>query len=656
MSADLSQEELLFTVKKLEEENRDLIHKTKTLSEDLDRYRLLVDNASDLIHSVTPRGKFLYTNQAWRDTLGYTDDEIRRLSLMEIVEQNCKGKCENIFMRLINGEKIDRNTTCFLTRDGDRVIVEGRCTTHFEDGKPLCMTGIFRNLTEQTRSELALLESEKKYNDLFENSSDLIQIVNPNGQLLYVNHAWRKTFGYNEDEIADLSIFDLIATDCQDHCKATFQQIISSPKLHCFKTVFMAKDGSKIFIEGNGTCTFENGKPIVTQCIFQDVTEKKKLEEELIKVQKLESLGVLAGGIAHDFNNLLTAILGNISMAKMTANPREIISEYLDKTEKATIRAQKLTKQLLTFSRGGTPIKKFTTLPELIQESTSFVLRGSKSRCSYHFAEDLWAVEADEGQLGQVAQNLIINAHEAMPDGGTITIKAANRIIGPNEIIPLTPGKYVELIVKDQGTGIPSEHLFRIFDPYFSSKSTGSGLGLAISYSIIKNHGGLITVNSKPDHGAVFTILLPATMKTAPKTQHRDTLQKINGKRKLKILLMDDNNIVQDVTTSMLTLLGCDVIQAWHGEEALGLYQEAHRNGDHIDMVIMDLTIPGGMGGKEAISALRSFDPKAKAVVASGYADDPIMANYEEYGFVGVLTKPFKVEDLNNIIAAILHQ
>jgi len=653
MSANLSQEDLLLAINKLEQENLDLVNHAKTLREDLDRYRLLVDNASDLIHSVTPQGKFLYTNQAWRDTLGYTDDEIQRLSLMEIVEQNCKGKCENIFRRLINGEKIDRNTTCFLTREGDQVIVEGRCTTHFEDGQPLCMTGIFRNLTEQTRNEVALLESEKKYNALFENSSDLIQIVNPNGQLLYVNQAWRKTFGYSEDEVATLSIFDLIATDCQDHCKATFQQIISSPKLHCFKTVFMAKDGRKIFIEGNGTCTFDNGKPIVTQCIFQDVTEKMKLEEELIKAQKLESLGVLAGGIAHDFNNLLTAILGNISMAKVDANPREVINDYLDKTEKATLLAQKLTKQLLTFSRGGSPIKKFTTLPELIRESTSFVLRGSKSRCCYQFAEDLWAVEADEGQLSQVSQNLIINAHEAMPDGGIITIRAANRTIVPDEIASLAPGNYVELIVQDQGAGIAPEHLFRIFDPYFSSKSTGSGLGLAISYSIIKNHGGLIAVNSKPGHGAVFTILLPATLKPAPESQPPDHMQKIDGRKKLKILFMDDNHIVQEVTTSMLALLGCDVIQAWHGEEALELYQEARKNGDHIDLVIMDLTIPGGMGGKETITALRTIDPKAKAVVASGYADDPIMANYQEYGFAGILTKPFLVDELNNMIATL---
>lgn len=654
MAVNLNHEDLLHKIKALEEENQLLANTTKKLSEDLNRYRLLVDNASDLIHSVTPSGGFLYTNQAWRDTLGYTEEEIRRLSLMDIVDPACKSKCINIFNDLIQGEKIDRNTTVFLSANGDRVIVEGRCTTHFNEGRPLCMTGIFRNMTEQTRRETALLESEQKYKDLFENSSDLIQIVRPDGKLLYVNQAWRKTFGYSEEEIASLSIFDLIATDCRDHCQLTFQQILRGPKLHHFTSTFTAKDGRTIIIEGNGICKFEEGIPVSTQCIFHDVTEKKKMEEELIKTQKLESLGVLAGGLAHDFNNLLTAILGNISLARMYASPQDTIDKYLDKTEKATLRAQKLTRQLLTFSRGGTPVKKITTLPELIEECTTFVLRGTKARCGYHFAHDLWAVEADEGQLSQVAQNLIINAHEAMPNGGAITIKAANRTLTADEIPSLPPGNYVELIFADQGSGICPEHLSRIFDPYFSSKSTGSGLGLAISYSIVKNHGGLITVSSPPGQGAVFTVLLPATLLPAPEPKSPPDLQKIDGAKNLKILLMDDNTVVQEVTTTMLTLLGCDVTQAWHGEEALTLYREAETNGNHFDLVIMDLTIPGGMGGKEAIAALRAFDPKARAVVASGYADDPIMANYQEYGFIGMLAKPFKLNELNNIIATLV--
>ena len=652
MPANLTPEELLFTIKELEDKNRQLVQKNEKLTKNLNRYRSVIDSASDLIHSVTPKGAFLYTNQAWRDTLGYTEEDIRQLSLMDIVDKNCKDKCTHIFNCLMKGEKIDRNATTFLAKNGDSVIVEGRCSTHFEKDKPLFMTGIFRNMSDQTRSELALLQSEKKYKDLFENSSDLIQIVHPSGNFLYVNRAWRETFGYSEEEIATLSIFDLIAADCQGHCQITFQQIISDPKLHYIDTIFTARDGRQIIIEGNAICNFENGKPISTQCIFRDVTEKKKLIEELIKAQKLESLGVLAGGIAHDFNNLLTAILGNISLAKMYANPQDIIYDYLHKTEKASIRAQGLTKQLLTFAKGGAPIKKVTPLTELIKDSTSFVLRGSKVKCDYRFGQDLWAVEADEGQLSQVAQNLVINASQAMPNGGTIIIEATNESLALDESSSLPPGNYIKLIFQDHGTGIPPEHISRIFDPYFSSKSTGTGLGLAISYSIIKNHGGIITVISELGQGTVFSILLPAILNHVLRPEKEDNLQKIGAR---KILIMDDDQTVREIVTAMLTVIGCSVEEAGDGKEAIALYTKAQKDGVPFDSVIMDLTIPGGMGGKEAIAALLALDPKARVVVSSGYANDPIMANYKKYGFHGFLPKPFKMDDLNKVIATVIN-
>jgi PAS domain S-box-containing protein len=650
MPANLTTEALLLKVKELEMENHGLVQKSEKLSAELDQYRLLIDSASDLIHSVTPDGAFLYTNQAWRDTLGYTEEDIRNLSLIDIVDNKCKGECALIFKNLMKGEKIDRNATTFIAKNGDRVIVEGRCSTHFENGKPLFMTGIFRDMSDLTRSELARRESEIKYKNLFENSSDLIQIVMPNGNFKYVNRAWRETFGYSEEEISTLSIFDLISTDCQGHCQATFQQIISEPKLHHLDTVFTTKDGRQVIIEGNAICKFEDGKPVSTQCIFNDVTEKRHMVEELIKAQKLESLGVLAGGIAHDFNNLLTAIIGNISLAKMYTNPHDIISGYLDNTEKASIRAQGLTKQLLTFSKGGAPIKTVTTITELIKDATSFVLRGSKVKCDYHFDESLWDIEADEGQLSQVSQNLVINASQAMPKGGTITIQGTNKTLSLDEHPTLPPGKYIELLFQDTGTGIPPEHISRIFDPYFSSKSTGSGLGLAISYSIIKNHDGMITVSSKLGQGTIFSILLPAALnKNTNQPGKQDEFTKIAAH---KILIMDDDITVREIMTAMLNFIGCSVDQACDGKEAIALYIQAKNEGVPFDLVIMDLTIPGGMGGKEAIAALLPLDHTAKAVVSSGYANDPIMASYQEYGFCAVLSKPFKIDELIKVITS----
>lgn len=636
----------------LEEENRRLTAANSQLASELNRYRLLIDSASDLIHSVTPEGRFIYTNRAWRDALGYSEEEISSLSLFDIIDRQCVEKCQTIFNSLIHGEKIDRNTTTFTTRSGEKLLVEGRCTTHFENGNAQFMTGIFRDLTDSNRREMALQESEKKYRDLFESSSNLIQIVQPDGRLKYVNKAWRDTFGYSEDEVASLSIFDLIAKDCQGHCQTVFQQVISAPpKLHHINTTFTSKDGRQILIEGSAICNFENDKPTFTQCIFHDVTEKRRLEEEVIKAQKLESLGILAGGIAHDFNNLLTAILGNISLARMYTTPGEEISGYLDKTEKASIRAQGLTKQLLTFAKGGAPVKKTTSLPELIRDCSHFILQGSSTKCTCHFEDGLKSVEVDEGQLSQVVQNLVINASQAMPDGGTITIRGRNRLLAEGQAGSLPTGEYIEILFEDHGIGIPAEDLPRIFDPYFSSKINGSGLGLAISYSIIQKHGGLISASSRPGIGTTFTILLPVS-----RYQAKSILTEMQSTpiSPLHVLVMDDDNIILDLAVAMLEIMQCQAQTATDGKEALTLYDVAKKAGTPFDLVIMDLTIPGGMGGKEAITFLLALDPAARVIVSSGYANDPIMANYSTYGFRAVLPKPFKFEELNQAIVRVM--
>lgn len=613
----------------------------------------LKNNTSDLIHSVTPEGEFLFVNQAWQDTLGYSSEDLKTLRLMDIVDPECQGSCRLIFQDLLSGQKIDRNDTTFIAKNGREINVEGRCNTSFADGKPVSMTGVFRNLSERQINAQALMESEERYRELFENTTDLIQLVAPNGQLLYVNRAWRETFGYSEEEISNLSIFQLISPDCQDHCIDTFQKVIQEPKINYIDTVFTAKDGQKISIEGNAICKFTDGKPVRTQCIFRDVTQKKRMEEELHKAQKIESLGVLAGGIAHDFNNLLAAVLGNISLAKMHLDSPDKIRSYLENTEKATLRAKSLTQQLLTFSKGGAPIKRTTTISDLIADSTTFILRGSNVNCVYDFADDLRAVEADEGQLSQVTQNLVINASQAMKGGGTITIRGRNTAITPETDLPLLPGQYVKLQFEDQGCGIDKEHLSKVFDPYFTSKQSGSGLGLAISYSIIKNHDGLIQVHSEADAGTTFTIYLPAlSQEEGVQTISAgvDTVAAIRG----RILVMDDEELVRRMSTEILDYLGCESIAATDGHETIKMYLQAQKDNTPFDLLIMDLTIPGSMGGVETLEKLRALDPEVKALVSSGYANDPVMANYKEYGFCGVVPKPFSVEDLHGALSRIL--
>ena len=641
--------ELLKKNKRLEQEAELRIKAMTDMDHRLELYKTLVDYASDLIHSVAPDGSFLYVNQAWHDALGYSPEDLSKMKLMDIVDESCRSKCRKIFVCLMRGQAIDRNETIFVAKDGRKIVVEGRCRTKFADNKPVSMTGIFRDVGKRAQQELALRESEERYRTLFENSTDLIQAVRPDGRLLYVNQAWMKTFGYTQEDIdAGLSIFDLISPDCQEHCQDTFQKVITVKQVHPIDTSFVAKDGTSIVIEGNACCKFQGEEPVVTQCIFRDVTEKKKMEAGLLRAQKLESIGVFAGGIAHDFNNLLTAIIGNISLVKVDIDPQDTRFSNLEKAEKAVVQAKSLTQQLLTFAKGGAPIKKVTTITEIIKDATSFAMRGSNVKCEYGLPEDLWPLEVDGGQLSQVIQNLVINACQAMPDGGALTIKAGNQKLFEHDLPLLSAGKYVHLSFQDQGNGISKENLLRIFDPYFSTKNNGSGLGLAIAYSIIKKHGGGITVDSEIGKGSSFSLYLPATGRNVPVQK---TVQKMTATSAGKVLVMDDDESIRDVATKMLQYLGCVVDTAWDGESAIAQYLKAKEEGRPFDVVIMDLTIPGGMGGEEAVAKIRAIDPEIRAVASSGYATDPIMSDFKRYGFKGVVPKPYKIEELSEMLA-----
>jgi CheY-like chemotaxis protein len=348
---------------------------------------------------------------------------------------------------------------------------------------------------------------------------------------------------------------------------------------------------------------------------------------------------------------MLTAILGNIALAKVNLNPRDQIYSKMANAEKAVLQAVTLTQQLLTFSKGGAPIKQTADITELIKDSAGFTLRGANVKCESHLAADLWPVEVDEGQLSQVCQNLVINACQAMPDGGILTITAANRDIREHELPPLPAGRYVYLSFHDEGGGISKENLLKIFDPYYTSKETGTGLGLAISYSIITKHDGLITAESVLGKGSTFSIYLPATEKNV---SAREAVEKVIMASDARVLLLDDDETIREVGTEMLEHLGCEVETAREGEQAVEQYLKAKEEGRPFDLVIMDLTIPGGMGGREAVEKLRAIDPQIRAIVSSGYANDPVMANYEAYGFNGVVAKPYKMEELSRVVAEVV--
>jgi PAS domain S-box-containing protein len=392
-----------------------------------------------------------------------------------------------------------------------------------------------------------------------------------------------------------------------------------------------------------------HGRTVKTYGVNQDITARKRMEEELLRVQKLESIGILAGGIAHDFNNILTVIIGNISFAKNQVRPEDETFELLTEAETASTRAQTLTKQLLTFAKGGSPLKETASIKDILKESCSFVLRGSKSSCEFPIREDLWPVDVDVGQISQVINNIVINANQAMPKGGIIQVAAENLIIEDRYGLPVNPGRYIRISIKDQGVGITKEHLANIFDPYFTTKQEGSGLGLATTYSIIKNHDGHITVESQLGVGTTFHIYLPASERAVPE---KEEIKLIKGQG--RILVMDDEAPLRKMVGRMLQNLGYEAEVAKDGAEAIQMVKKAKETEKPYDAVILDLTIPGGMGGKEAIKKLLEIDPEVNAIVSSGYSDDPVLANFQEYGFKGMMPKPFEFQSLSKVLHEVL--
>jgi len=385
--------------------------------------------------------------------------------------------------------------------------------------------------------------------------------------------------------------------------------------------------------------------------LHNEIYEKYKMQEELLKTKKLESVSVLAGGLAHDFNNILAAIMGNISLALLYTDQDDKRHKLLAEAEKASLRAKDLTQQLLTFSKGGEPVKTLASIEEVIRDSANFVLRGSNVQCKYHFTKDLWPVEVDSGQISQVIQNIVINARHAMPDGGIIDVTCENYDKTQKDQLLTQGDSYLKITIQDSGVGIPPKLLDKIFDPYFSTKRDGSGLGLAICHSIISKHNGYIKVESVQGEGASFIFYLPALKGQQPAEQlAKETFQIIGSG---KALVMDDEEMIRDLAGEMLSYSGYRVVFSKNGEESIDFYKKEMDTGIPFDFVILDLTIPGGMGGKEAIKKILQIDPKAKVIVSSGYSNDPVMANYKEYGFSGVIAKPFQLKNLQKTINSV---
>jgi len=480
------------------------------------------------------------------------------------------------------------------------------------------------------------------------------------GKIVLINKVTEQLTGWRQQEALGRPIqevFNIINEKTGKPCNNPVDIVLATGSIVGLSnhTALIARDGTQYIIEDSGAPIFNNESKIIgVVLVYRDVTEEKRTETELLKIKKLESVGVLAGGIAHDFNNILAAILGNVELAGMMIDPGSEASDLLHGAKKATLRAKGLTQQLLTFSKGGDSVKQKSSIDKIITDSANFVLHGSSAVCDYQIPEDLWKVEVDTGQISQVIQNIIINARHAMPDGGSIKVSCEN-CDHTKEKKSLPGKKYIKIVIADTGSGIPETYLEKIFDPYFSTKQMGSGLGLAICHSIISKHDGDISVQSELGKGTIFTICLPASLQfnQSTATSVKDTVG-VLAEQNATIMVMDDESIIRDMSKNMLERFGHEVVLAENGHEAIELYIECFKKNRPVDIIIMDLTIPGGMGGKYAVQKILKINPEAKVVVASGYSNDPVVAHYQEYGFKGSIVKPFQWKELNELINSLL--
>jgi len=515
---------------------------------------------------------------------------------------------------------------------------------------------IIQDITARKRAELELAAERERLEVTLRSIGDGVISTDEQGRVTLLNRMAERLTGWTQEEARGRplgEVFRIVNERTREPAENPVEKVLRTGEIVGLAnhTALIGRDGSERSIADSGAPIRDpQGRTIGVVLVFRDITERLRLEADHLRIEKLESLGLLAGGIAHDFNNLLTSILGNVSLARMHPEQGPDIETLLRDTEKATLRARDIAQQLLTFARGGVPVRKATDIRGLIREAAAFAQSGSSALCEFDIPADLHPADVDAGQLSQVIHNLVLNAVQAMPAGGRVFVSCRNLEVRRDQALPLNPGPYVVLSIRDQGQGIPPEQALRIFDPYFSTKVAGSGLGLSVCHSIVKQHDGHIGLESKPGQGATFSVYLPAVPE-APREEGGSEGARIR-RGSGRVLFMDDDENVLKAADQMLKHLGYEVATARHGMEALGLVQAARDEGRPFEAVILDLTIPGGMGGAETLRRLLALDPEVPAIASSGYASDPVMANYRSFGFREALAKPYGMAQLSRVLAA----
>ncbi|HEY5000928.1 MAG TPA: PAS domain S-box protein, partial [Candidatus Cryosericum sp.] len=617
-------------------------------------------NTSGVIMEVTDMDlRLVRLNQTGYDFFGYTPDEIVGKDWLDIrLPERERDRIKALIRSELEGGFLPRSTeNPVVTRSGEERIVawhdsllrdaEGRVTG-------LISSGV--DVTDRVHAEHALQASELKFKELFNQAQDaiLLHVINADGTMgpfIEANDIACHWTGYMREELMRLTLSDIAVDATPGTRERRIQRLMDQGKA-TFSVELKTRDGHRIPAEVSASLFTLEGRTVVLS-IVRDITERLRLEHELQRMDKLESLGTLAGGIAHDFNNMMTGIVGNINLARIEDDADQS-HELLEEAEREVLQARGLTQQLLTFAKGGAPVRSVQDLAHILREAVSFALRGSDVSASFDVPADLSWVDVDSGQIGQVFSNIAINADEAMPDGGTLLVSARNvTFVDPVPYPDLAPGNYLRIDLSDTGIGIAEANLRKIFDPFFSTKRRGSGLGLATSYAIVRKHDGYISVVSTPGTGTTFSIFLPAAPAgAAPQSRETNTGFSGNG----RVLVMDDELTVRRVVVAMLKRLGYEAEAVPDGVGALRADAEASAAGRPFSIILMDLTIPGGMGGQEAAALLRENRTPAWLIASSGYATDPIMAHYREYNFDAVLAKPYSFTELTSVLTSLANQ
>lgn len=630
-----------------------MLHAKRVTQEKLrlseEKYRIFFENSANAMLMIYA-GKFVDCNLAALNLLNYKNKE----SFLNLSPENLSpelqpdGRKSSIkadeMMQIAMKNGFHRFEWNHKRKNGEVIPVEVSLTAVPVDGEILLHV-VWWDISKRKQAEALLKESEERFRDLADMLPEAVFEADLELKITYANQKAYSLFGFSKNDLTrGVYIDTMIVPEEKQKAQDNISRRMRGEDLGLVEYRGLKKDGSTFSILIHIDSVRNNQVIVGFRGILIDITAQKRAEEEILKLRKLESIGVLAGGIAHDFNNLLAGLFGNIEMAKRSLSDGDKAYKYLDSAGMSMERATSLTRQLLTFAKGGDPVKETLSLESVITETATFTLRGSNVKPQFDIYPDLWLVAADKGQLSQVISNLTINAKQAMPDGGIVTITAEN-IKGPED-------KRVQITVRDQGIGIAPQHLDKIFDPYFSTKQQGSGLGLASCYSIINKHNGTIVAASELNQGTTFTITLPvvAEQKETSAAVAEGVSMTDSAPVSARILLLDDEELVQQISGAMLEEMGHQVDYALRGEEAVERFWSAQEKNQGYDVVICDLTIPGGMGGQEAAREILKLNPQAKIIVSSGYATDPVMANYAEYGFAGRIAKPYLFVELQKVV------